>query len=249
MALINHDQAKIRQYLLGRLSDEEQQKIEERLMVEDALFEELEITKGELIEEYCSGELNQNEREWFEGHYLASPEGKQRHTFTLALNCLKRPIPAQRRLSWFERLEIFFKTQPWAVATATSVLLVALIGVVWLLSRPPTVLAVTLNSSVINRSGTDNQYQQIALKSDIGEVRISLRLLEPATPGVSYRVELDNRRDIKILRPSAQDATSVLTVIPARQLPPGFYALRLFRIQSDGTEEKIPGDYFFQVIN
>ena len=50
MALTNHDQAKIRQYLLGHLSDEEQQEIEGRLMTEDDLFEELEISKGELIE-------------------------------------------------------------------------------------------------------------------------------------------------------------------------------------------------------
>ena len=112
MALINQDQARIRQYLLGHLSDEEQRKIEERLRVEDALVEELEITKGELIEEYCSGELNQKDHEWFEHHYLASPEGRQRHTFTLALNCLKRPIPTPKRLTWVERLRCFFKTQP-----------------------------------------------------------------------------------------------------------------------------------------
>src|SRR5215217_1053773 len=93
MALSNHDQARIRQYLLGHLSDEEQQRLEERLMTEDDLFEELEISKGELIEEYCARELTQGEHQWFERHYLASAEGKQRYTFALALNCLKPPIP------------------------------------------------------------------------------------------------------------------------------------------------------------
>ena len=48
MALNEHDQARIRDYLLGHLSDEEQEKIEERLMTEDALFEELEISKYQL---------------------------------------------------------------------------------------------------------------------------------------------------------------------------------------------------------
>jgi hypothetical protein len=51
MVLNNNDQARIRDYLLGRLSDEEEEKIEERLMVEDELFEELEISKGEILEE------------------------------------------------------------------------------------------------------------------------------------------------------------------------------------------------------
>ena len=97
MALTNHDQAKIRQYLLGHLSDEEQQKLEERLILEDDLFEELEISKGELVEEYCAGELPEKEHHWFALHYLASPEGRQRHTFTVALNCLKRPVPAPKR--------------------------------------------------------------------------------------------------------------------------------------------------------
>ena len=78
MALNNHDQARIREYLLGRLSDEEEEKIEERLMVDDDLFEELEISKGELIEEYSAGELNQTDRKSFEDGYLASPEGRKR---------------------------------------------------------------------------------------------------------------------------------------------------------------------------
>lgn len=247
MALSNHDQARVRQYLLGHLSDEDQQNIEERLMTEDDLFEELEISKGELIEEYCAGELNESEHQWFEQHYLASPEGRQRHTFTLALNCLKRPIPDPKRVSWFDRLGFFFKTQPWAVASATAAIVVAVLGVTWLMSRPGTALAVSLNSSVINRSPTDNQYHEISLKPDVGEVRISLNLPQGPTPGVSYRVELDNRREIKNLTPSGHDANSVLVVIPARRLPPGSYALTLFEVKTDGTEQQVPGTYFFIV--
>ena len=57
MALNDQDQARIRDYLLGHLSDEEQEKIETRLMTEDDLFEELEISKTELVEEYRAGEL------------------------------------------------------------------------------------------------------------------------------------------------------------------------------------------------
>jgi hypothetical protein len=247
MALTNHDQAKVRQYLLGHLSDEEQQEIEGRLMTEDDLFEELEISKGELIEEYVSGELTENERRWFKTHYLSSPEGRQRHTFTIALNCLKHPVPAPQPLTFFERLQPFFKTQRWAVATAVSVAVIAVIIVVWQPSRPQTALAVTLNSSVINRSPTDNQYPQIPVKPDVGEVQISLKLPEAPTPGVGYRVELDNRREIKLLKPSAHDASAVVVVIPARQLPPGFYALRVYAIRPEGTEQKVPGDYFFQI--
>lgn len=248
MALSNHDQARIREYLLGPLSDEEQQKIEERLMIEDDLFEELEISKGELIEEYCAGELTQNEHHWFERHYLASPEGKQRHTFALAFNCLEREVPAPQRPGIFERLASFFKTQRWAVATATAAALIVVVGVAFLLSGPRTSMSVTLNSSLLNRSPTDTRYQEIPLKADVGEVRFSLKLPEPPTQGVSYRLELDNRGEIKTLKASGHDANSVLVVIPARQLPPGIYSLRLFALKADGIEQRL-GDYFFEITN
>src|SRR6185369_635446 len=94
MVLNNIDQARIRDYLLGRLSDEEEEKLEERLMVDDELFEELEISKGEIVEEYSAGELSQSDRQSFEERYLASPEGRERFTFSVALDRLGQRKPA-----------------------------------------------------------------------------------------------------------------------------------------------------------
>jgi hypothetical protein len=248
MALSHHDQARIREYLLGHLSDEEQQKIEERLMTEDDLFEELEISKGELIEEYRAGELSSSEHDWFEHHYLASPEGRQRHTFSIALSCIQRPISQPQRPGLLERLESFLKIQRWAVATATSAVLIAVIGVAWYISRPRPSFAITLNTSAINRSLNAPRYTQIRLKPDVEEVRISLRLPEPASAGTNYRIELDNRQETTALKPSTQDASSVLVVIPSKQLPPGLYSLILFTTKSGSPEQRV-GDYFFEVTN
>src|SRR6185503_2052483 len=115
MALSNHDHERVREYLLGHLDGDELTKLEERLMVEDDLFEEFEISKGELIEEYCAGELNQDERQWFEHNYLASTEGRQRHVLALAIDCLNRPQPVELKPvpqpSLFEKLGAFF-TRP-----------------------------------------------------------------------------------------------------------------------------------------
>ena len=91
MALSNHDQMQIRQYLLGKLSLEEEQKIEERLVVEDELFDEFEISKDEVIEEYCAGELSQSERLYLEQNLLATAEGRERHVFALTMECFQRP--------------------------------------------------------------------------------------------------------------------------------------------------------------
>ena len=98
MALTNHDQSNIRKYLLGKLSDLEQQKTDARLMVDDDLFQELEISKGELIEEYSAGELRQQEHEWFGNHYLATGEGSKRLLFAAALHAVARRQPTPERV-------------------------------------------------------------------------------------------------------------------------------------------------------
>src|SRR5215470_11632993 len=106
MALNNNDQTRIRDYLLGKLSEDEQQKIEERLMVEDDLFQELEVSKDELVEEYYANELSRDENQWFERNFLASPEGKQRYALTTALGQLgASTLPTARPQTFFERLQ------------------------------------------------------------------------------------------------------------------------------------------------
>lgn len=251
MALLNHDQAKIRQYLLGHLSDEEQQKIEERLMVEDDLFEELDISKGELIEEYHAGELNQTERQWFEGHYLASPEGRQRYTFTVALNCIKRPVPAPQSLTFSERVAGFLQKWRWATAIAVPAALVVVIALGLQFFRPiqtypsQTSYAFSLNSTLSQRSSGNGRYYKVPLTPEIEELRVNLQLPDGIKHGTDYRVELDDRREIRNLKVAALDATSVLVVIPAAQVPEGFYALRLYSRNDDGSEQLIPGEYLF----
>lgn len=86
MALYAHDHSSIREYLLGHLSHKEQEHLEERLIVDGDLSEELEISKGELIEEYCAGELTEKDRHWFESNYLASLEGRRRYILAVAIN-------------------------------------------------------------------------------------------------------------------------------------------------------------------
>jgi hypothetical protein len=251
MALNDHDQARIREYLLGRLSDEEQQKIEERLMVEDDLFEELEISKGELIEEYRAGELTQHDHSYFEHSFLATPEGKQRHLFAVAFDCIARPSPAPQHVSWFEKLRAFFGASPWPVFAsalgALAILVLGYTGYLWIRNQPQTSIAFNLTNSVINRGSGDPRYHVVSLKPDVGEVKITLALPQSAPTGVNYRAQLDDRVNTTTLTPLSQDANSVLVVIPAKKLPPGLYSIKLIAIRPDGTEQRLAGDYLFQV--
>jgi hypothetical protein len=251
MALNNNDQARIREYLLGRLGDEEQEKIEERLMVDDELFEELEISKGELIEEYSAGELSQTERESFESRYLISPEARQRHTFSRALDRLGQhkqptPLPVPRTISLFDQIRAFFNWQRMAFA-AGSAALVLTVATSLFLRRPPVFVSVDLTSNAANRAPGARQYHPITQNPNIDEVRFTLQVPQSATPRTGYVVELDNQTDTTTFTPLAQNQTSVVVAIPANKLPPGIYALRLQVELPDGTTQREPWEYYFEV--
>ncbi len=251
MALSDHDQLNIREYLLGKLSDAEQHAIEERLMVDDALFDELEVSKGELIEEYSAGELGQNERQWFESHYLASTEGKERRLFSVALGSLGRGAPTPKPVGLLKRIASFFFTQRsgWLVLASAGVVVAVAVGV-WVSSNTPrSSLAVTLTNSTIRRSAGESPYHRIALKRDVGELKISLVVPESFRNSANFRAELENHRyQITKLTPAGYDGNAVLVIVPAQQVPDGLYALTLYAIRADGNEQAVPSQYLFEIV-
>jgi len=248
MALSNHDHSNIRDYLLGKLSHEVQQATEERLMVDDELFKELEISKGELIEEYSAGELGLREHEWFGSHFLASHEGNERRLFTAALHTLARRNSTPEPIGPFDRLRAFFTQRTQLLKLATAGVIVVVATGLWVISTTPrNSLAVTLTNSTVKRATNEPQYETITLKPDIGELKISLSLPESAKHAVKYRAELDNRYQTKSLTPSGFDGNSVLVIIPTKQVPDGLYGLTLYATKFDGDEQAVPGQYFFEV--
>ena len=250
MALSTNDQDIISDYLLGRLTDDEQQTVEERLMVEDDFFDEFEASANELVEQYSAGELGAKERDWFQKHYLASTEGQQRYKLVVALdsiNCPQYPEQAMPQPALHERITSFFKLHSWAVASATSAALVLIVAAVWVLrSEGPTFVGPTLTSKLINREGGDLP-SRIRLPSDAGKLKLRLLLPQPSTPGVHYRADLDTKIEEKPVKVVASDSESVSVEIPTSLLPSGEYGLTLTMINPDGTEHKVPGQYLFNI--
>lgn len=247
MAVNNNDASSIRQYLLGQLSADEQEKIEARLLVDDDLFQEFEVSKVELVEDYCAGELTTKERDWLEQHFLASSEGKQQHTLALALSHRKQPQPTPRP-SFVDWLRSLFTSHPWGfAATASAALILTITAFLFFPpARSTTSVAVSLTNSTITRS-TGAPTQRISLGRDAGEVRASLMLPEPAPQGTKYRAQLDDRTKRQTVKIVEQSPQLVVVSIPAAQLPSGSYSLKLYVTNPDGSEEPIPGDYLFDV--
>jgi hypothetical protein len=69
---------KLRQYLLSLVSDEEQNKIEERFFADDEYFENMLAAEDELAEAYASGELSRRERKRFDEYLLPNPKWQQK---------------------------------------------------------------------------------------------------------------------------------------------------------------------------
>jgi methionine-rich copper-binding protein CopC len=246
--ITNKDQIKVREYLLGYLSDDEQEKIEERLMTDEELFEELEISKNELIEEYRAGELTQADQQRFGSGYLATPEGRSDYTFAMALECMEKPAPVPKTSNFLNQLASFFTPQRLKfAAVGLSALIVIAIAALVLRPGPQKSLALTLTSAAARRSASDPKIQIVTIGSDVKELRVTLTLPQPASQSTNYRAELDDRSQTKNVTLAAHDAGSVVVVIPASQLPAGYYALRLYAVKSDGNEQRIPGDYYFMV--
>jgi len=81
----NENEIQLRSYLLGDLSQDEQQDLEKRLVIEPDALEELQQIEEELIDEYLEGNLSDRDKVKFENFFLAAPERKQKLSFAVSL--------------------------------------------------------------------------------------------------------------------------------------------------------------------
>lgn len=79
------NQELIVQYLLGRLPDDEQVRIEEHAFSDRRYLQNIEAVESDLIDEYVRGGLSAEERKQFENRFLASRERQQKVEFARAL--------------------------------------------------------------------------------------------------------------------------------------------------------------------
>lgn len=84
----------MKQYLLGELTEPEQQVLEERLMTSNDYLEELLVAEDELVDEYVRGVLSAREEERFKDHFLCTPDRHHKLRFSGAL---QKHVAAYRR--------------------------------------------------------------------------------------------------------------------------------------------------------
>ena len=235
----------IRRYLLGQLPDGAREEIERDLMAKEEVFAELLIIEDELTDEYISESLSPDERANFETHFLAAPERQDNLLFARALNRYVTTHPS-------EHGDIARSPVPELVRWAAFVALLAILaGALWFFfPRQPSSRTFATLTLAVSPNTRDEGVQAPKIKLPLGNetLRVFLRLPNPAPTAVGYRVQLlDDNGESRSPGITRQDAQSVVLEIPGTQLRRGQYALNLFAIKADGTEQRIAGSYYFTV--
>jgi CHAT domain-containing protein len=91
------EELKIRDYLLRRLSEPEEQQVELRLLNDPDFAEEYDIVEREIIDDYISGKFAAEDRRMIEEHYFNSDERRAKLKFALALKRRKSELAISQK--------------------------------------------------------------------------------------------------------------------------------------------------------
>jgi hypothetical protein len=139
---INRDDS-INLYLLGELSEQEQEQIEREYFDDDDYFARLLSAEDELIERYLRAELSEDERSRFEKSIRGNLRRKRRIETYKALispaRQMRRPFKDQpSHLTWRELLITFLKGNGKIIPVALALLVLVILAGLWLYTKDNT---------------------------------------------------------------------------------------------------------------
>ena len=242
----------LRGYLLGSLAQESREGVEKRLFSDDRIFwEHLCLVEEELIDDYVRGELDGEESERFERHFLCTDERRAKLEFARALKAhVEQHELATQRRTW-DWLRGPVAAPAWAVAMA-AMLLLALPAAVWRFAAarsPQTEVSAWLSPGLVRDVG--GEVKRLPIPPACQLVRLQL------DPGVaapdSYRATLHEVTGEELwsqsgLRAGPIDGRAAITLtLPCELLPTGDYYVRL-RGVSPGEDPVLLDRYDFRVL-
>lgn len=135
----------IRRYLLGDISDEERQRVEQRMLTDGEYFTWVSVLEEGLVDEYVDEQLSAEEQKKFEYYFLSNPQGLEQVRLARGLKdyALKQrrlesaqssadmPKSRQKRFSLFDYLRARVSVSRYALAAA---IIVALLAGTWMIA-------------------------------------------------------------------------------------------------------------------
>jgi hypothetical protein len=130
----------IQRYLLGEMAEADQTAIELELLADREKFEQVCAVENDLIDSYLRGKMSRDDRERFEGHYLASRYNRERVAIAQILiagidRIAGERVKARERgtgIPWWKR---FLNSTRWpqtALGVALVLALLFALGAIWL---------------------------------------------------------------------------------------------------------------------
>lgn len=125
----------IREYLLGRISDEKMLgEIEDLLFTDDEFCTEVELAEDKLINEYTFGKLSAEDTKTFESIVKNNPDLKVKTLFTQSLKEKASEPRLEEKTSFFDSIKTFFSKPLYSGAFA--ILLIAVVFSLFILQTP-----------------------------------------------------------------------------------------------------------------
>jgi hypothetical protein len=241
----------IRRYLFDQLQEADEESLELRLLTEPAFVEEFDTVVDEVTDQYVRKELEDSERKGFDESFLTTAEGKQKVRFTSEL--LERAAAERDAAAeviapgFFDRVRAFWQVQSLRVAATAAAVLIIAAGA-YLISFPSKEYAtLSLTISTANRAEGPAP-AKVKIESGVPGVEVTLAIPEQARGARDYHAKLvSGDESERVLEIEKRDDQTVTIRIPASLLNRGQYAIQLSRVNSDNTNTRITGSYYFNV--
>ena len=229
---------RITAYLLEELTEQESEQFEEQCFAQDEWPDQLDAAEQELIDAYLRNELTSDRKRRFKERYLTTDARKARVLAARTIHQVLCP-EALDKVTFREKFEAFWRRSLVPQAAVAVLVLVAVVVVILAPRSPGTFTQIELAMSSSDRA-TGAQSEKVSLPLSTEALEIHLKLPEPSADTTGYSVQWENTDgQVRELKIDSQDAQSLVVTIPANQLTPGQYILRLFK------KGDVMGDYFF----
>ncbi len=245
-------------YLIGDLTEAEQEETERRLLADDSSFDALQVVEDELIDAYVRGELPPEDRKRFEEHFLQTPSRWERIHFARAFHQALNQKVSKPELSWWKTVFLLPRIR---LPLAAAAVLVIACGLWIVVERwrphdgsragPPVpagpIVSLVLSPGLLRGSAAT---PQLALPAGAAAVELQLEL-ESSSALTDYRCRLETAEGSLIrdgLEPTIAVTGQALTLrLSPEVLAEGDYILALSGRAVD-RPYGVLASYFFRVI-
>ncbi len=251
------DRNQIRKYLLGVPELVDNEELEMRLLSDGDFLRKFSLIKDELMDDYASGALSEDETKRFEEHFLSTPR-RVLHVEVIK-DLTKRaaqPVVPVTNLSRY-----------WPIAAALTVVMLGGL-LVWIITRPKqqqltaaleklndpqTVLSSQAVASITLKQVYVRGSEDRRVSAGDNKTIILLQLEIIGDTHESFKAALQTGEGVELgavghLKPDTEGGVRVVKVkLPADQLPSGSYQIKLEGADPSGNYQAV-GLYPFQIV-